>query len=306
MMKSLAASLAALALVCSQLLGDILPPPPPARADISYGPDPHQLMDLYLPPDGAGPFPVVLFYGNIWLAKKAPPLLGPFFPAHCAVMQVETRAMQDAAREHINPPISVVDLDARRAVQFVRLHAGEWNLDPKRIAVAGSSQAAIPALYVDCEGEQAHPQSADPVERVSTRIVCAGSFRGPGTIDPNRLLAWDPGDTWGAPSLGCSFPDSLKNRDKLLPWINQWSPDALLTKDAPPIYIEYTWGLTKPPKVTQQEYIIHSPLLALGFQKLARERGATCYVKFPGHDSERFRDMWDFLVEELNSAPADR
>ena len=134
--------------------------------------------------------------------------------------------MNDAAKDKASPPISVVLLDARRAVQFVRLHAAEWNLDPQRMAVAGGSQAAIPALYVACEGEKANPESSDPVERMSTKVVCAGSCRRPGSIDPKRLLEWDPGDTWGAPSLGCSFADSLKNREQLLPLINRWSPDA--------------------------------------------------------------------------------
>jgi hypothetical protein len=292
----------ALALMCAQALGG--PPPTPTKPDVPYGAEPHQSMDIFVPPDGTGPFPAILFYGGIWKSSKGVPDLHRFFPAHCAVIGVETRGMDDAAREKISPPISVVLLDARRALQFVRLHAAEWNLDPRRIAVAGGSQAGIPALYVACEGEQANSQSSDPVERVSTKVVCAGSYRGPGSIDPKRLLEWDPGDAWGAPSLGCSFADSLKDRERLLPLIDLWSPDALLTRDAPPIYIEYDWGLTKPADITDDNYRIHSPLLALGFQKLARERGATCYVRFPGHDSEKYKSVWDFLLQQLNPEPA--
>jgi acetyl esterase/lipase len=302
LMKTIAVVITAWAVV--SVLSMAGPPPVPTKADVSYGPDAHQIMDICVPPKGDGPFPVVLFYGGIWKSDKHVPDLNRFFPGGCAVIGVETRGMQDATKDKISPPISVVLLDARRAVQFVRLHAAEWNLDPRRIAVAGGSQAAIPALYVACEGEQANLQSSDPVERVSTKVVCAGSYRGPGSIDPKRLLEWDPGDTWGAPSLGCSFADSLKNRDQLLPLINQWSPDALLTKNAPPIYIQYDWGLTKPAEITEDNYRIHSPLLALGFQKLAQERGAICYVKFPGHDSEKYKDMWDFLVQQLNPVPA--
>ena len=40
--------------------------------------------------------------------------------------------MEDAIQAKISPPISVCLLDARRAVQFVRLHAAEWNLDPQQ------------------------------------------------------------------------------------------------------------------------------------------------------------------------------
>jgi hypothetical protein len=280
------------------------PKPVPTKTDVSYGPDPHQIMDIYVPPTGVGPFPVLLWYGGIWVSSKGVPDLNNFFPSHCAVIGVETRGMQDATKEKINPPISVVLLDARRAVQFVRAHAAEWNLDPQRIAVSGGSQAGIPSLYVACEGERADPKSADAVERVSTKVVCAGSWRGPGSIDPKRLLEWDPGDKWGAPSLGCSFDDSLKRRDELLPMINRWSPDALLTKDAPPMYIEYDWGLTKPDAISADNYTVHSPKLALGFQELARSRGATCYVRFPGHPSEKYANLWDFLVKELTQGSA--
>ncbi len=45
--------------------------------------------------------------------------------------------------------------------------------------------------------------------------------------------------------------------------------------------------------------LLHSPLLALGFEKLAKERGAICYVQFPGHPSAKFKSMWDFLLEYL-------
>jgi len=50
----------------------------------------------------------------------------------------------------------------------------------------------------------------------------------------------------GCSRLGCSFEESLTRREELLPLISQWSPEALLNKDTPPIYFENNWGLTKP------------------------------------------------------------
>ena len=229
--------------------------------------------------------------------------LNKFFPAHCAVVGVQMRVMDVAIKEKISPPVSVCLLDARRAVQFVRLHAAEWNLDPQRIAVGGGSQGALPALYVGCSGEQADSMSDDPVARVSSRVVAVGAWRSQPSIDPQRMQEWEPGVEWGAPSFGCSFTESLKRREEFLPVIAQWSPDALLHKDAAPIYFENNWGLTQPDTVQDGDYKVHSPRWALGFQKLAHERGAVCYVKFPGHPSEKYTDMWDFLVEELKTKP---
>jgi acetyl esterase/lipase len=277
------------------------PKPVPTKADIAFGAHPHQLLDVYLPPKGDGPFPVVIWFGGLWKPSKNVPPIDKFFPAHCAAVSVQTRVMDDAIQEKISPPISVCLLDARRAVQFVRLHAAEWNLDLQRIAVAGSSQGALPALYVGCAGEKANPNSSDPVERVSTKVTCVGAHRTVPTIDPKRMQEWNPGVEWGVPAWGCSFAESVKRRDELLPLISQWSPDALLTKDSPPIFFEYNWGLTKPDDVGEMDYRVHSPRWAVGFQKLAQERGATCYVKFPGHPSEKYADIWDFLVKELGA-----
>ena len=104
----------------------------------------------------------------------------------------------------------------------------------------------------------------------------------------------------GAPALGCSFDDSLKRRDELLPILKKWSPDYLLHKDAAPIFFENEWGQEKPDDITQANYDVHCPLWALGFQKLAHAAGATCFVKFPGHPAEDpAKDIWDFVARRL-------
>jgi acetyl esterase/lipase len=277
------------------------PKPVPTKADISFGPHPHQLLDLYLPPQGKGPFPVVIWYGALWTPKKNVPPVHALLPAGCAAVGVEARVMEDAIKDKISPPVSVCLLDARRVVQFVRSHAADWNLDPNRIAVGGSSQGALPALYVACAGEKANPNSSDPVERTSTKVTCAAAHRSQPSIDPKREQEWVPGVQWGAPAWGCNFPESLKKRDELLPLISQWTPEALLNKDTPPIYFENNWGLTKPDDVTEMDYLVHSPRWGLGFQKIAQERGVTCYVKFPGHPSEKYADIWDFLIQQLRA-----
>jgi acetyl esterase/lipase len=274
--------------------------PAPTAANVSYGPHPHQLMDIYVPSQGKGPFPVVLWFGGLWSPSKGVPDLKKFHAAGCAVVGVEMRVMGDAKAEKVEPPVAVCLLDARRALQFVRLDAAKWNLDPARIAVAGGSQGALPALYLGCDGDRADPGSADPVERVSTKVACVGAWRSQPSIDPKRMQEWVPGVEWGAPALGCGFAESLRRREELLPIIARWSPDSLLHKDAAPIFFENNWGLTRPDGVQENDYRVHSPAWALGFQKLAREQGVTCHVKFPGHPSEKFEDMWDFLLKTLN------
>lgn len=273
--------------------------PQPIAANVSYGPHEHQLLDIYLPAKGQEPFPVVMWCGALWKADKHPAPLNEFLPAGIAVVAVEMRVMGDAIEEKISPPVSVCLLDARRAVQFVRLNAAKWNLDPNRIGIGGGSQGALPALFVGCTQDQGNPDASDPVERVSARVTCVAAFRSQPTIDPKLMQQWESGVKWGAPAFGCSFEESLKRRDELLPVIRAWSPDALVNRDSAPIYFENEWGLTRPDDVSETNYKVHSPHWGIGFQKIARERGAVCYVKYLGHPSEKYANTWDFLRKEL-------
>jgi hypothetical protein len=69
--------------VVASLAFPAAPKPVPAKADIPYGPHPHQLLDVYLPPQGKGPFPVVIWYDGLWAPSKGAPTYA-FLPAHCA------------------------------------------------------------------------------------------------------------------------------------------------------------------------------------------------------------------------------
>ena len=275
-------------------------PPAPTFADVSFGPHPHQLIDIYLPKNGDGPFPALLWYGGIWKAAKHPANPGYFGSKGIAVIAVQTRTMEDATADQEQEPISWVQRDAVRAVQFVRHNAARWKIDPQHLAVGGGSQGAQPALFVGCARDQAQAESSDPVERESSRVACVAAYRCQPTLDPVRMQEWVPGVKWGAPALGVPFEESLKRRDELLPILKKWSPDYLLHKDAAPMFFENEWGLTKPDDIGQNNYDVHSPRWALGFQALAVDAGAKCAVRFPGHPADEVaKDIWDFVAKNL-------
>jgi acetyl esterase/lipase len=241
----------------------------------------------------------LIWFGGIWQPAKHAPDVKRFFAAHCAVIAVETRTLTDGMEDKITPPVSYLMNDACRVVQFARSKAAEWKLDPQRIAVGGSSQGALPALFVGCAGERANPDSTDPIERLSTTVIAVAAHRSQPSIDPQRMQEWVPGVTWGAPALGCGFEESLKRRAELLPLLEKWSPDHLLHAGAAPIYFENNWGLTRPETVKEMDYKVHSPAWALGFQALAQKAGVECSVKYPEHPTEKYADIWDFLVQRM-------
>ncbi len=302
----LEATIARVAIKCMLLLlgtTSLLAAPPvtPTAVDVSYGPHEHQIFDLYQPTAGDGPFPVLIWFGGIWLPSKHVPDLNRFRPQGIAVIGVETRTMTDAMHDKATVPVSYVLEDAVRVVQFVRLNAAKWNLDVRRIAVGGGSQGALPALYVGCVADQADTSADEPLKRQSSLVTCVAAYRSQPSIDPQRMQTWVPGVKWGAPALGVSFEESLKRRDEFLPAIKRWSPESLLHKNAAPIYFENNWGLTQPPGITEMDYKVHSPAWALGFQQLAKVAGAECHVKYPDHPTDGYDDIWNFIVKRLKS-----
>ncbi len=148
------------------------------------------------------------------------------------------------------------------------------------------------------------PAYADLRETVP--VVAVALHRGPGSIDPKRLQEWNPGVEWGAPAWGCSVAESIKRYQELRPMISQWSPEYFVTKDSPPIFIENEWGLTKPENITEANYRTHSPLWGIGLKKYVEARGGICYQKYPGLQPEKYKDIWDFLIQRLSSPTGSR
>ena len=94
------------------------------------------LCDLHLPDDVTGPMPVVLWlHGGGWFTgdRTLAPDLNRFFGARgIAMASVDYRLSGQAV---FPAPLH----DVRAAIRHLRVHAAQWNLDPSRIGVWGSS-----------------------------------------------------------------------------------------------------------------------------------------------------------------------
>ena len=117
--------------------------------------------------------------------------------------------------------------DAARAVRLVRSRAKEWNIDPKRIGVIGSSAGGHLVSTLITHFDAGKPDAADPIERQSSRpdaaILCYpvitmdSSFTHAGS---KRNLLGDKPD-----------PELVKNL----------SNETQVTKDTPPCFVWHTW-----------------------------------------------------------------
>jgi acetyl esterase/lipase len=118
------------------------PPSPPG----SRG----HLLDLYLPEGVEGPMPVVIWStGSAWFSDNgkagAAPAADQFTPLGYAVAGVSVRSSSQA-----NFPAQLYD--GKAAVRWLREHALEYNLDPRRFAIIGNSSGGWLASIVGTTG----------------------------------------------------------------------------------------------------------------------------------------------------------
>ncbi|GAB4131410.1 MAG: hypothetical protein Kow001_24640 [Acidobacteriota bacterium] len=157
------------------------PDHPNLRKDIPYAhrtgsqDDMPLLLDAWVP-GGSGPFPaVVLVHGGGWEAGDKvtylAPLLGVLARAGFAWFSVDYR---------LTPEVTVGDQfeDIRRAVRWIRHHAPEFNVDPRRIVLLGESAGGHLAMQVGLEACDAKAADPDPVERQPCRVAGIVSFYG--------------------------------------------------------------------------------------------------------------------------------
>jgi acetyl esterase/lipase len=115
--------------------------------DVPYaGISPTQRLDIYLPDEGDGLFPVVLYIhgGGFALGNKRFVHFQPFLRATergYGVVSVDYRLSGEALF-----PAAVQDVKA--AIRWVRAHAGEYRLDGARIAACGESAGGSLAAMV--------------------------------------------------------------------------------------------------------------------------------------------------------------
>lgn len=150
---------------------------PRVLADVSYGPDPAQKMDLYLPAGFAGPRPgVELIHGGGWQGgdKSFYTPLGRALAARGFVAFSVNYRLTPAARYPAQAD------DVQRAARWVRARAGEYHFDPARLGALGDSAGGHLSLIL---GTRDTRDNADPaLASQSSRAQCVVDFYGPSDL----------------------------------------------------------------------------------------------------------------------------
>ncbi|MCK4283833.1 MAG: alpha/beta hydrolase [Candidatus Brocadiae bacterium] len=91
--------------------------------------------------------------------------------------------------------------DCARGLQYIRLNANRWNIDPARVAATGPSAGAGISLWLAFHDDMADPDADDPVARQSTRISCAIATNAQSTYDPRVIREIIPGNAYQESAL---------------------------------------------------------------------------------------------------------
>jgi acetyl esterase/lipase len=282
--------------------------PAPTVVDAAYGPHPKQVLHFWKA-KSERPTPLLYYiHGGSWMGGNRTFVgeqLQAMLKNGISVVSIEYRFIQDAAAEKIVPSVKAPLSDAARALQFVRSKAAEWNLDKTRVAVSGNSAGACSSLWLAFHPDLADPNSNDPVARQLTRVRCAAVGGAQTTLDPQQMHQWTPNSVYGGHAFDfhankenkwSPFEEFLANREKILPWIAEYSPYALVTADDPPVYLAYS----TPPALGQAEKDpTHTANFGVKLQERCRAVGVECEVAYPGASGLKHKGINEFLFDKL-------
>jgi arylformamidase len=190
--------------------------------DLAYGDHPDETLDLYLPAEGEGPFPVHVFvHGGYWRAfsKLDFAFVADAVTAHGAVAAIIDYSLMPKAR------MATLVGQVRRAVAWLADNAGRWGGDPAALSASGASAGAHLASFLACRGAR---EAAPPALPVKSLLLVSGIY----DLDPitrsflqpeigltaEEVAAWSPLAATPAPG---PVVDVVAGADETPPFLSQ-------------------------------------------------------------------------------------
>ncbi|MDC0547619.1 alpha/beta hydrolase [Opitutales bacterium] len=272
--------------------------PNPTHSEVRYGTHDRNVLDFWKA-KSEKPTPVAfIIHGGGWKGGSKERLnrfADPNILLEAAISVVAINYRYVTSDE--SPPVKAPLHDAARALQFVRSQAKKWNLDKKRIGAAGGSAGACSSLWLAFHDDLADPKNKDPILRESSRLQCAAVTGAQTTLDPKQMKEWTPNSKYGGHAFGLHpFDTFLKKRKEIMPWIKEYSPYANVTKDDPPIFLQYN----SPPALGQvQKDPTHTSNFGVKLQDQCIANGVKCELYYPSGPKTKHSDTTSFLITHL-------
>lgn len=279
-------------------------PPAPDLANVKYGPDQRNVFDLWLA-NSDRPAPLVIYYhgGGFRGGDKRTikiDLLKQLLAGGVSVAAVNYRLSGTA-------PFPAQMNDCARALQFIRLHAAEHNIDPTRVGATGGSAGAGISLWLAFHDDLKDPASADPVKRQSTRLSAAVVYAAQSSYDPRfikKLFNTDQIDEALIPFFGMKGAAEV-DEARFHPLFAEASPINHASSDDVPVMLFYPQANKPlPPNSTGRQHI-HHPKFGEVLKEKLDALGVECVVMFREQypDNEPVRNYVEFFLDKLGLTP---
>jgi acetyl esterase/lipase len=287
----------------------------PTVADFAYGTDSERQKFDFWQAESDEPTPVLLMiHGGGWIrgdksgyGRRA---IQRYLDAGISVAVLNYRFIPQAMQQGVEPPVKACVMDAARALQTIRSKAKQWNVDPQRVGSTGGSAGACTSLWLALHDDLADPTSSDPIARESSRLSCAAVESAQTSLDPQQLKEWMPNSVYGGHAFGYwaagrnrkgEFELLMANREKVLPWIKEYSPIELVTSDDPPVYLNYRNQKKTPMVGEPQPDPTHSAIYGMKLADKMKAAGVEAVLAYPGHEDAKYGSMEAFLIEKLGA-----
>jgi acetyl esterase/lipase len=227
-------------------------PPPPANTehikrkflDLAYAHlSPAQKLDIYLPDEGEGPFPVILsihgggFMGGDKGDMPIMPMLEGLKRGY-AVVGVNYRLSGEAR-------FPALVYDGKAAVRWIRAHAQRYHLNPERIAVWGGSAGAWLAnmLGVSAGVRELEDLTLGNPEQSSNVQAVVSWFSPTNFLEMDeQLTASGLPPTPEMKHSAANSPESLlmgEQITKIPAKVKAANPETYVTASAPPFFLQH-------------------------------------------------------------------
>lgn len=254
--------------------------------NVSYGPYARNTLDVYRP-ETSNRTPAVIYMHGGGYRRGDKQQFGQF-PLELKELCAQAGITFISANYRFieTDPFPAPMEDGKRAIQFVRYMAEEWNLNPDQLVVTGASAGAHIMLWNALKGEQADPESDDPVSRTSSKVAGVACFRGQASKDQQF---YDPiyGGDQIQPNLRMFYGvDEKEELDS--PLIRKLSYEAsainFVSEQAPPALMIYNNLFSEPfiPAETSLSDVIHHPIHGYLLKQKMDQHGRTCLFRHAG------------------------
>ncbi len=151
-------------------------------------------FDVFTPPGDPNGAAVLNMVSGGWVSRWTDPEEAR--PRYDALLDhgFTVIAVRHGSSPRFNVPEAYADV--RRAVRFVRFHAGDFGIDPDRLGVYGGSAGGHLSLMLGLASDEGDPDAEDEVLRMSSRVAAVVAYYPP--VDLRH---------WAGPNEG--FPATL-------------------------------------------------------------------------------------------------